>query len=279
MDVKFTVFVADPQDSHYGNLLKTFTNLGYVALADGINYKNYNWYQKNIKVGRLFIFDKDELFMFTVDNLDSEMIWLPDFAITFNDDALITEEQWDEIHLYCKQHLTNDVIDMTNTMKVHELLGKPTSMTASIEDTPMLEADQDYYGFNRCYLDQQDIMLYEVTKPHTDLPYTSVTKNYSKKGHLPFFTDLFICQSWGVARDDIAFLKEMWKELNMEGDFDIETLMKNATEKCMPKDDQLPEPEPEVYRRSLNDTILILKEKALGTNRRIVPDFIRNKNH
>lgn len=278
MDVKFIVLVAKPNDPHYGYLLKTFTALGYTTLADGINYNNYNWYQRNIKVGRLFIFDKDELFMFTVENLDSKMDWMPDFAITFNDDAVITEKQWDEIHLYCKQHLTNEIIDMTNTMKVHELLGRPTKMVANVDETPALEEKQDYYGFNRCYLDEQDIMLYEVTKPFTDLPYTSVTRRYSKKGHLPFFTDLFICQSWGVARSDVAFLANMWKELKMEGEFDLEKLMKEATEKCMPKDDELPEPEPEVYRRSLQDTILILKEKMEGTNRRIIPDFIRNKN-
>lgn len=278
MDVKFVVFVADPKDKHYGKILKVFTDLGYTTLADGVHYKDYQYLKDNVNVGRLFIFDADELFMFTKENLDKDMIWQPDFAVVFHDNAEVTEEQWDAIHLYCKQHLTNEVIDMTNTMKVHELLGKPTSMKAGLPEIPEIEPLQDYYSLNRFYLEPQDIMLYEVTKPHTDLPYTSVTRQYSKKGHLPFFTDLFICQSWGVARDDVAFLANMWKELNMEGIFDLEQLMKDATEKCMPTDDKLPEPEPEVYRRSLDDTILILKEKTAGTNRRIIPDFIRNKN-
>lgn len=117
-------------------------------------------------------------------------------------------------------------------------------------------------------------MLYEVKKPFTDLPYTSVTRNYSKKGHIPFFTDLFICQSWGVARSDIAFLKHMWNELKMDGDFDLEKLMKAATEKCYPSDDNIPEPEPEVYRRSLDNVVLILNEKE-QRQVQIIPDFIK----
>lgn len=278
MDVKFTVYVVDKDDPTVVKVIKTFRDLGYTVLVDAIHIKNYKWFQENIVVGRLFIFDRDELFMFTKENLDPEMIWTPDFSITFNDDAKISDTQWDEIHLYAKQHLTDEMIDMTNTMKVHELLGKPTTQKVELEDIEIKKQEQDYYALNRCFLEKQDIMLYEVTKPFTDLPYTSVTRNYSKKGHLPFFTDLFICQSWGVARADIAFLAEMWKELKMTGEFDLDKLLKEATEKCMPQENTLPEPEPEVYRRSLQDTILILKEKSEGTNRRIIPDFIRNKN-
>lgn len=278
MDVKFTVYVVDKDDPTVVKVIKTFRDLGYTVLVDAIHIKNYKWFQENIVVGRLFIFDRDELFMFTKENLDPEMIWTPDFSITFNDDAEISDTQWDEIHLYAKQHLTDEMIDMTNTMKVHELLGKPTTQKVELEDIEIKKQEQDYYALNRCFLEKQDIMLYEVTKPFTDLPYTSVTRNYSKKGHLPFFTDLFICQSWGVARADIAFLAEMWKELKMTGEFDLDKLLKEATEKCMPQENTLPEPEPEVYRRSLQDTILILKEKSEGTNRRIIPDFIRNKN-
>lgn len=276
MDVKFVVFVEDPTNNHYGKILKVFTDLGYTTLADGKHAKDYHYLYHNVQVGRFFIFDKDELFMFTRENLDKDMIWCPDFAIIFQEDVEINEDQWDSIHLYCKQHLTDELIDMTNTMKVHELLGKPTTMKASLEPVEIAPV-QDYYGFNRSYLDKEDIMLYEVTKPFTDLPYTSVTRNYSKKGHLPFFTDLFICQSWGVARADIAFLAEMWKELKMEGVFDLDKLLKDATEKCLPKDDYLPEPEPEVYRRNLQDTITILREKIIG-NQRNLPDFIKNKN-
>lgn len=278
MDVKFTVFVTDKEDPTIAKIIKTFGDLGYTVLVDALHIKNYKWFQENITVGRLFIFDRDELFMFTKENLDPAMIWTPDLSITFNDDAEISETQWDEIHLYLKQHLTDEMIDMTNTMKVHKLLGKPTTQKVELEDIEIKKQEQDFYALNRCLLEKQDIMLYEVTKPFTDLPYTSVTRNYSKKGHLPFFTDLFICQSWGVARTDIAFLAEMWKELNMTGEFDLDKLLKEATEKCMPQENTLPEPEPEVYRRSLQDTILILKEKAEGTNRRIIPDFIRNKN-
>jgi hypothetical protein len=274
MDVKFVVFVNNPPTSNHAKLLNTFNDLGYATFCDGVHGKDYDWLMKNIVQARLFIYDDDKIYMFGKEKLTAAMTFLPDFAIIFNENANIGEEHWNIILTYLEQHLTDAMIDMTNTMKAHELLGKPTFEVAKLEDVPM-EKSQDFYSLTRRLLEDKDIMLYEVRKPFTDLPYTSVTRNYSKKGHIPFFTDLFICQSWGVARSDISFLKHMWDELQMDGDFDLDQLMKAATEKCYPADDNIPEPEPEVYRRSLEDVIVILKEKE-SRQIRVIPEFIKN---
>lgn len=271
--VRFIVFVSRPNTLDETKIVKTFTDLGYATFVDGIHKNDYEWYQQNVKVGRLFIYDGDEVYMFEKEKLNVEMDFTPDFVVLFNDDNEITEEQWMAIHQYIQQHLTDEMIDMTNTMKVHELLGKPTFEKAELPSIDMVEPDK-YYKFRYQPL-ENDIMLYEVVKPFTDLPYTSVTRNYSKKGHIPFFTDLFICQSWGVARNDISFLKEMWSYLKMDGVFNLEELMKVATEKCYPSDDNIPEPEPEVYRRSIEDVIKILEEKKSKVVR-VIPNFIKN---
>lgn len=272
MDCKFIVFVEDPKDTTISKIIKTFRDLLYTVLVDARHVYDYKWIYDNTEVGRLFIFKDNNLLMYDREDLEIDMKWHPDFAITFNDWEKVDSQTWEAIRLYCQQHLTDEMIDMTNTMKVHEILGKPLTVRASLPEPEKVEYPE-YYSFQSRHLESQDIMLYEVVKPFTDLPYTSVTRKYSLKGHLPFFTDLFICQSWGVARADIAFLKHMWSELQMDGEFDLESLMKDATERCLPAEDRFPDPEPEVYRRSLEDTILILKEKALGTSR-----FIPNKN-
>jgi hypothetical protein len=263
MDCKIIVFVHDQKDSNTSKLLKTFAELGYTTLADGIHGKNYRWLIDNIKEGKFFIFANGVVKMYDKEVLEEDMKWYPDFAIVFNEECSIDSITWEAIRLYCNQHLTDEMIDMTNTMKVHEVMGKPMKAVSALKEEEVTTG-LDHYSFESYYIEKEDIMLYEVLKPFTDLPYTSVTRNYSKKGHLPFFTDLFICQSWGVARSDISFLAYMWKELKMTGVFDIEELMKEATEKCLPSETRIPEPEPEVYRRSLHDTILILREKAIN---------------
>jgi hypothetical protein len=274
MDVKFVVFVSKPNTLDESKIVKTFQDLGYATYVDSVHKNDYDWLCKNVIVGRLFIYNGDEVYMFEKEKLSNPMAFTPDFAVLFNNNEEISLEQWKSIHLYIQQHLTDEMIDMTNTMKVHELLGKPTFQKVELEDIKMAPQN-DHYCFQSKYLEDEDIMLYEVIKPFTDLPYTSVTRNYKEKGHVPFFTDLFICQSWGVARSDIAFLNQMWSYLQMDGDFNLDSLMKAATEKCYPSDDKLPEAEPEVYRRSLEDVTKILDEKK-SRFVKTIPDFIKH---
>lgn len=273
-DVRFIVFVNKPNTADEAKIVKTFHDLGYATYVDAIHRNDYEWFSRNVVTGRLFIYDGDQVYMFEKEKLTPSMDFTPDFVILFNEDTQISLEQWDAIHKYVQQHLTDELIDMTNTMKVHEMLGKPTTQRVELKDVEMAPLN-DHYEFECRHLEEEDMMLYEVIKPFTDLPYTSVTRNFKKKGHVPFFTDLFICQSWGVARSDIAFLKQMWDHLKMDGTFDLDSLMKAATEKCYPSDNAIPEPEPEVYRRKLDDVIQILDEKK-SKQVRIIPDFIKN---
>jgi hypothetical protein len=90
------------------------------------------------------------------------------------------------------------------------------------------------YGFDKYHIPPLDIMVYQVTKPGVELPFTTVTRSYTEQGHTPFFTDLFLSHEWGTCRSDILFLDQVWKHLDMLGSFDIDTLLKNATRACLP---------------------------------------------
>lgn len=280
LDVKIVVYVDNPNTVEQANQIKVFNDLGYATLVDAKHKHDYHYIYRNAVNAKLFIQEDEEVFMFERSDLKPDMILTPDFMVVFNEGKEITSEDWNRINQYLQEHLTDSMIDMTNTMKVHEIMGKPVQVTADEMDviTPSSRGN-DFYNLETRYLEDDDIMLYEVLKPFTDLPYTSVTRNFKKKGHLPFFTDLFICNSWGVARSDISFLKHTWEQFKMEGEFDLEKMMQEATEKCLPSETNIPEPEPEVYRRDLISVMSIIEEKK-SRNSKLIPDYIKNKlNH
>ena len=277
LEVKIVVFVDKPNTSEQANQIRVFSDLGYAPLADAIHKHDYNYIYKNTVNARLFIQEDENVYMFTREDLLPDMLLTPDFMIVFADNAVVSEDDWRRIHQFVEEHVTDSIIDMTNTMKVTELMGKPMEMKSALLPEIEINRGNDFYNLETRYLEELDIMLYEVKKPFTDLPYTSVTRHYSKKGHKPFFTDLFICQSWGVARSDISFLKHTWNQFKMEGGFDLETMMEEAVQKCLPSETHIPEPEPEVYRRSLLDVLSILEEKK-SRNSKVIPDYIKNKN-
>lgn len=277
IDVKFVVFVSTPNTAEQARHISIFSKLGYTTLVDSIHGRNYEWLYRNSVSARFFIQEKEEVYMFDRDDLKKEMLLVPDFALIFPDDKILENADWSRVYKYIESHLTDTMEDLDNSQKVQELLGKPVIALPTIIEEPLeISRGSEFYNLETRYLEEEDIMLYEVTKPFTDLPYTSVTCNYSTKGHKPFFTDLFIAPSWGVARNDIAFLKHTWEKFNMEGDFDLEAMLKEATEKCVPGENYIPEPEPIVYRRTISDVLDILvwkKNRAI----KVVPDYIKNK--
>ena len=104
-----------------------------------------------------------------------------------------------------------------------------------------------------------DFMFYQVKKPFVDRPYTTVVRGFEKNGHKRFFTNLFVCNSWGVASKDIQFLYKAWEWFGMEGEFDLDAMMKEATDAC-----KYPglEPEPEVWRSDLQSVLEIFNKRS-----------------
>lgn len=238
-------------------LVKQFEKHNFEPKVDAVHVKDYQWFTKNCVAKNycLFLIRDQKVFSFFVEDLNEEMMFHPDFAIFYNNDIEKTLDDW----LLIKKYLSHvfDYSEMVEEeLELAKILIQPAIKLKSKTDFDVKShAGDPRYEFRMVHLDQKDIMLYEIKKPNTELPYTTVTRNYSMKGHLPFFTDLFICESWGVARADFSFLKKVWVHLEMDGDFDIDSLLKAATEKCYPREDQIPEPEPEVYRRDIETVV------------------------
>ena len=262
--------------------IKQMEKMNFEPKVDAIHYNDYAWFQKNC-VGNsycLFFIRDKKIFSFSVDDLSVRMDYFPDFAIFYNNDVPRTSEEWLLIKNYISSICGFEQISESDLIAAKELIQPPTKIYSETNETgykymPKSTVGDPNYHFRTFHLDDKDVMVYEIKKPNTDLPYTTVTRNFSLKGHTPFFTDLFICESWGVARADIAFLKKLWNFLEMENEFDLDSLMKAATEKCYPTNDGGPEPEPEVYRKEMESVIEEISD--LGSVH-LVPEHILNKN-
>ncbi|KND03448.1 uncharacterized protein SPPG_00931 [Spizellomyces punctatus DAOM BR117] len=116
----------------------------------------------------------------------------------------------------------------------------------------------DYYAFRyeiitlHAGVDVRAVV--EVRKPGCRLPFTDVITNYHTRGLKPVFTDLFISADWGTCLADYKFLRQLWDDLEMDGTFDVDMLLSDATRRCLPQTEALiPDAEPRVYRRSLEE--------------------------
>jgi len=56
----------------------------------------------------------------------------------------------------------------------------------------------------------------------------------------------------------------MWKQLDLKDEFDMDSMLKEATEKCYPSSNGEVQSEPEVYRRTIEDVLLILQTQQDG---------------
>jgi hypothetical protein len=50
----------------------------------------------------------------------------------------------------------------------------------------------------------------------------------------------------------------------MDGDFDLDAMLKEDTEACYPSDTHAPRGEPEVYRKTIDETLAVLQNKEEG---------------
>ena len=270
---KITVFLSTPSTKQEDDIVKRFLELNFAPLVDAHHKKSYEWFVNNVKPvpHKLFSFEHQNVYFYDVDDLHNDMDFTPNVLIHWNEGDIIEEEQWRWIRewLVYKFYTCYDFLDyMNDEIFRADLLMKRPDKHIPILPTQEKEEklkEETCYSFKTHFIEDKNTMLYEVTKPHTDLPYTSVIRNFSERGHKAFFPTLYICQSWGVSRHDLSFLSFMWKQLDLkEEDFDIDVLLKEATEKCYPSKNGPPEPEPEVYRRAIPAVLATLQFQQDG---------------
>ena len=273
MDVpKIIVFVNEKPTPFQDRLLVELNRRGYAPMVDSVHATSYDWFVKNVQSTphKLFVANDEckEFLFYEINQLDSEIMFAPDMLIYYNEDYVCEPSSWTFVKHWFQFLMFQT--DKTELVEKGELIMKKphTEVLKEMEDVEMEKDDQkqSYYSFRYEHLEEDDIMLFEVCKPYTDLPYTSVVRTFSLTGPKAFFPSLYVCTSWGVSRYDLSFLKHLWEtEFHFDPkDFDMEMMLKEATEACYPSPGMIPESEPEVYRRTIENVKETLASKKTG---------------
>lgn len=257
-------------------MITRFLNLGFDPLIDNVHGTDYDWMMKNFVGPVNFFYYVEERELFSHHDVN-EMITEhgmgnPIFSISFNHDVEMPEGDWNSIHSWVQIKIC--LIEMGGPLKLDwsegdRLMVRPAKITQEIkvddvEEVEKVEKPGDLYRFFTTPIPEKDIMVYKIEKPFTDLPYVTYIEKYSVVGHLPFFTSLFVCDSWGVSNADLQFLGQIWNMLEMEGKFDLDVLLRNHVEEC-----RNGKPEPRVYRKEIQDVVdMIMEQGSVGEKRK-----------
>lgn len=197
-----------------------------------VSSRTNQWFSKN--PGHVFF--EDEGFNIWADNPGEEDYTFVDAFVTGD----FTEQEFSDLEdiLLGVEDLDLDVLD------------KFRIETQALELKEDVVTHKNNYDFRTIYIEGRDCMMYEVCKPFTDVPYTTGVFNFKEAGHLQFFSALFTIGSWGICREDMDFLFNVWKHLNMPGEYNIENIVKEATEECARG-----KVEPRVYRRTIEQVL------------------------
>lgn len=256
--VQITIFVDTPQTPKQVDLVVRLHTLP--TFVDSINGTNEVFLKSNYKDHSRFFYLSEFLSRCTPEELD----FRPDLAVTLDQTA--AEKDWICVERYLEKLIFEEVDHHADTLlRGFELLNVLTTPAPLVvPPVPPPPAEKEYYDMQSFHVEDRDTMLVQIDKPHCDLPYTVIIKEFSKKGYKTVFTDLFVCNSWGVVRKDFEFLKELWTHLYKDAPYDLDTMLHEATRRCFPEDGQIPEPEPIVYRRPIQQVLETLKAKEDG---------------
>lgn len=265
MGLKIIIYVDKPVNAKQSNMIKVFQENQFPVLVDAVNGTNETYLLQNFKEGSRFFFVSDFISFCKSDEFDMVK---PDFVISYNDEDDISERDWVCISRYLETLFFSTPHPFAVTEKGKELLNVFVSpcpiLLPPSEEAPVMN---EHYDLRKMEVSDKDTCLIQVDKPFCELPYTVVIRNFSQKGLVSFFTDLFICDSWGVSRKDYEFLQQVWDHWEMEGDLDLDRRLHEATRRCFPSEGEQPEKEPEVYRRSIEEVLQLFQDREEGKQR------------
>lgn len=261
MGIHVVVYVEKPPTNKQANIVKAIQST-FPVLVDAIHQNDMEYLQKNFSNARFF-FLSEFLSMCTPEELDMS----PDFVISFNDDFVVNERQWISISRYFESIIVPEakhpdaVVGIAKELLHQFVAPAPITLPPEIPPTD----SKEHYEIYMHHAEDRDVMLIQVEKPFCDLPYTVVIRDFSSKGLHSFFTDLFICDSWGVSRKDYEFLEQLWVHWKMEGEYNLDKMLHEATKRCFPQEGQQPIAEPEVYRRPIENVLETFRKREEGT--------------
>lgn len=280
------LLVFDKKGGYSSLIINEFNEKKFAHLVDSIHLNNEYYLKKN------FSHVPHRLVYVSVYNLVARLTFeeikdfespkkTPDFILYFDESEELTDKDWEFLCKYFDRLFNYDILPFVNQRgyylletakepaeiawheyKLPEITEKVDSMVC---DTDSVE---EYYDFKEKFVNERDVALFEIRKPYTDLPYTMVVREFSKVGYLPLFSGFYIEMSWGVSPKDDAYLRFLWDQLKMEGDCDLEKLQKERALKCYPAKGVMPDPPPEVYRKSIDDVLKDFDMRETGKDYR-----------
>jgi hypothetical protein len=234
------------------------------VMVDALNAKNASWLEYQFKDTQHRFYKNDNDSIYPCDTDDEDIL----LAIYFDKNVELPDDAWEAI--------TDKLNNIMYGVKINPHMGKVFAKvnvralkpeTKDIDKNLLEPVLDEHYRFRTKYFEDRDVMLAEVTKPFTPCPYVVVIRNYKTRGYEPVFSGLFVSTTWNVSRDDVPFLKNLWSHLEMVGEFDMQKLLGEAVEKCLPGKGHVPEAEPELYRDTIENVLQTLQDKSNGIKR------------
>lgn len=208
-----------------------------------------------------------------ISQVNGGYFFFPTFLVCFDVNEKISDEEWTMMDYYFLKHL--GIVETFDGTEV-DWCGAEFLLD---QCSKKLLQGPDVTSYDSCFMDEEqrpdgtsyefdyqvngvwDYCLAEIKKPYTDRPYTVVLRKFSENGFKKLFTSLFICSSWGFAQSDRDFSAKLWEQLDMEGEYDLDAMLKAHTDSCHPGKGNVPECEPEVYRLTIEETNEQLRKK------------------
>lgn len=277
--MKIVVFTDQEPNESDNALIAKFEANNHRVLVDSLHKHQVNWIIRNYTDSphRIYYAESTELYDGIVKELDEKSPF--SFIAHFNIGETINNADWVYIRLYLKSILYNQKMPRL-TRRLTAMLND--SHTELLECKDLIEDQMESdpcYSFKKAIFEDRNIALCEIVKPvivkyedkrcekqmvESSIPYTIVIRNFATRGFYPAFWSLFVCDSWGRDNKDIQFLKALWSDLKMPGEFDMDNILENGMKECNWGGDEGACAGPEVYRKNLADTLDILLTKERG---------------
>jgi hypothetical protein len=280
--MKIVVFTDQQPSASDNALISKFENQGYRVLVDSVHKHEIGWIVDNYGEcpHRVYFADSRELYDGIVKELDGKAPF--SFIAYFDQREILNNADWVYIRLFLKSFLYDSRMPRLTRRMSNLLSGQHSELVVCsdpIVKTVEQENNEPCYSFKKAVFEDRNIALCEVVKPiivkcidkmdekvlvEQSVPYTIVIRNFATRGFYPVFWSLFICDSWGKDNKDIQFLKALWSDLKMEGEFDMDSILDNGMKECNWGNGEGACAGPEVYRKDLSETLDVLLTKERG---------------
>ena len=274
-----------PNDSDNALIVK-FQKSNVNILVDSIHKTNIAWIRDNYKncPHRIYYAESTELYDGIVQELDEKSPF--NFIAYFNTNDKINNADWVYIRLYLKSVLYDQKLPRLTRRLTAMINDKHVEQKVCLDPIPENDdmeigegGGEACYSFKKSVFEDRNMVLCEIIKPiivksndklrekvvvESSIPYTVIIRNFATRGFYPVFWSLFICDSWGKDNKDIQFLKALWEDLKMEGEFDMDKIIQTGIGECDWSNGEGACAGPEVYRKSLNETLETLLSKEKG---------------